>query len=258
MPRLPRVILVLHPDGSCTSALDDHYDALSTSSAGEDTEQEQDQDDDDAYAMGSDASDGDEIEMVPHTVQRTDTLAGIALRYGVTPCDIQRANNLIGQFIQHRESLLVPRPKRVRRLQASRNRAARRSGRLRTRLPEEEDPAVVARRRMDTLVSRLSECLKIPREEARFYMEEADGDFRVASQMCLADREWDRLHAHATHTGNSNSSSSSSRGGSGSGGYDHSGASSASASNIAVRSNHERPSMQWFRRRRAGDSTVTR
>eukprot|EP00741_Cyanophora_paradoxa_P006300 tig00000989_g6107.t1 len=48
---------------------------------------------------------------IVHKVQRRDTVAGLALRYRVTPGDIKRANNILSEgTFRQRESVLVPLP----------------------------------------------------------------------------------------------------------------------------------------------------
>lgn len=51
--------------------------------------------------------------MVRHPVSKTDTIVGIALRYGVKVDDIKRANNLTSQSIFAYKYLLVPNPART-------------------------------------------------------------------------------------------------------------------------------------------------
>ncbi len=70
-----------------------------------------------AAAAGADAARTQEsaggVVMVRHLVAKTDTLAGLSLRYGVKVDDIKQANNLTSQSIFAHKYLLVPNPART-------------------------------------------------------------------------------------------------------------------------------------------------
>ncbi|KAF0852747.1 mitochondrial Lysine_Motif (LysM) domain-containing protein [Andalucia godoyi] len=172
-----------------------------------------------------------EIDYLDHRVCSSDTLAGIALRYGVTTFAIQRANGIASSshFISHRTWLRVPKPltsnipravlELLRRpptettIAEMLERTDPTSPRLQSRragsgVPRgigranaadvfrhhREDPVLSIQRRFRVCVARLSECMRIPREEASFYLMEAEGDFALAARLCQEDLEWAREH----------------------------------------------------------------
>ena len=151
-----------------------------------------------------------------HPLGPTDTLASIAIRHGVTPGDVKRANGLLSEFSLHaRTSYLIP--------VASPDDIIGASARLTFHEPSSRevallspgdgdgdgddgvgarnpaDAAKIARRAVVTLARIVGADV----DTARFYLEEAEGDVRAAHAAFLADKSWDEktVDAATTKTG---------------------------------------------------------
>jgi LysM repeat protein len=114
------------------------------------------------------------VVMVRHLVAKTDTLAGVSLRYGVKVDDIKQANNLTSQSIFAHKYLLVPNP-------------------ARTPPPSDDLNSVMPKDGKKSIASeRFRALAKCGREEAQFYLEEHDYDFKLALAAYQADLEWEK------------------------------------------------------------------
>ena len=152
-----------------------------------------------------------------HPLGPTDTLASIAIRHGVTPGDVKRANGLLSEFSLHaRTSYLIP--------VASPDDVIGASARLTFHEPSSRevallspgdgdgdgdgggrgvktarnpaDAAKIARRAVVTLARIVGSDV----DTARFYLEEAEGDVRAAHAAFLADESWDEKTVDAATT----------------------------------------------------------
>jgi len=133
-----------------------------------------------AAAAGADAARTQEsggtdgVVMVRHLVAKTDTLAGLSLRYGVKVDDIKQANNLTSQSIFAHKFLLVPNP-------------------ARTPAPEELSNTVMPKDgKKGIAVERFRAVAKCDKEEASFYLEEHEFDVERALAAFRADLEWEK------------------------------------------------------------------
>jgi len=129
------------------------------------------------HAAGShadEASAGDGVVMVRHLVAKTDTLAGLSLRYGVKVDDIKQANNLTSQSIFAHKYLLVPNPARM-------------------PAPEELSNTVMPKDGKKSIaVERFLVAAKCDRDEANYYLEDHDFDVQRALAAFRADLEWEK------------------------------------------------------------------
>ena len=151
-------------------------------------------------------------------VRPTDTLASIAVRHGITPGEVKRANGLLSEFSLHsRTSYLVP--------VASPDEIIGASAHLTFHEPSSREVAllspgdadgdgdgdgadgVVARNPADAAklaqraVVSLARVVGTDVDTARFYLEEAEGDVRAAHAAFLADESWDEKTIDAAGTG---------------------------------------------------------
>jgi len=113
--------------------------------------------------------------VVRHTVMLTDTLSGLALKYGVKAQDIKRANNLIGDSIFERKHLDIPNP---------------------TRLPEssELEGTLPKSGREEIIICRFVAAAKCAKQEARYYLTDNDWDLEKALNLFFEDEEWAKSH----------------------------------------------------------------
>eukprot|EP01087_Luapelamoeba_hula_P009529 TRINITY_DN2461_c0_g2_i1.p1 TRINITY_DN2461_c0_g2~~TRINITY_DN2461_c0_g2_i1.p1 ORF type:complete len:391 (-),score=53.89 TRINITY_DN2461_c0_g2_i1:188-1360(-) len=108
---------------------------------------------------------------VTHRVLLTDTLSGVALKYGVKTGDIKRANNLIADSVFERKELTIPKP---------------------TRLPDPDEAIVLPKSGKETIaISRfLQQTQGSDKHEARYYLTEHDWNVEVALAAFRDDVAW--------------------------------------------------------------------
>ena len=112
---------------------------------------------------------------VRHTVVTTDTIAGLALKYGVKAADIKRANNLIGDSIFERKHLDIPNP---------------------TRIPDsvELSGGLPKCGKEEIAISRFAATARCDKAEAKYYLTDYDWDMDKAMAAFMADAEWAKAH----------------------------------------------------------------
>jgi len=117
--------------------------------------------------------DGDDPHFYTHILLESDTMAGLAVKYGVTVSDIRDTNNLFSDQIHERTALRIPRK----------------------RCPTftEADVEGIENNLRQRLVARFRRKTSIKsNEEALFYLEHANMNMEVAFQAWLNDNEWEK------------------------------------------------------------------
>lgn len=119
--------------------------------------------------------DGERGKTVRHIVVSTDTLAGLAVKYGVKAADIKRANNLLGDSIFERKHLEIPNPSRIPNVEE-----------LQGQVPKCGKEQIAITRFMNT-----AKCCK---QEALYYLVDNDYQLDKALSVFFEDEEWARTH----------------------------------------------------------------
>lgn len=115
------------------------------------------------------------MNIVRHNVLATDTLSGLALKYGVKTADIKRANNLIGDSIFERKHLDIPNPSRI---------------------PNEVELTGMPLKcgKEEIAINRFVAATKSDKSEAKFYLADYDWHLEKAVAAYNADVEWAKAH----------------------------------------------------------------
>jgi len=112
-----------------------------------------------------------------HVVTKTDTLVGLALRYGVSVDEIKRANFLTsGQLIWHRKNLRIPTHGRV---------------------FQPQRIAVPTHREIASLFKNKTGCKDLA--EAKYYLEDCEYDMETALKHFEEDKKWENENETRFH-----------------------------------------------------------